>query len=62
MKKRKQRKIQKKNKKLKYYALINKNDNFLYGVFEPSKNGLEKAKEYLAKIDSTNKYYKIKKF
>lgn len=62
MKNKQQIKKQQKKKKLKYYALVSKNDNFLYGVFEPSERGLEKAKEYLLKIDSTNKYYKIKKF
>jgi hypothetical protein len=56
-------KLRKKTKKkIKYYALISKNDNFLHGVFAPSKDGLKKAKEYLLKIDSDNKYYKIKKF
>jgi len=49
-------------KKIKYYALINKNDNFLHGVFPPSVEGLKKAKEYLLKIDADNNYYKIKKF
>jgi hypothetical protein len=58
----KNKKSLKKKKKIKYYALISKTDNFLYGVFEPSKVGLEKAKEYLSKIDPKDKYYRIKKF
>lgn len=64
MKNKKPKKIIQKKKKLKskYYAIFNKNDNFLQGVFEPSKEGLSKAKEHLLKIDPTNKNYKIKKY
>lgn len=56
------KKIKKQKKSFKYYGLIGKTDNFLYGAFEPSKIGLEKAKEHLLKIDSNNKNLKIKKF
>jgi len=51
-----------KKAKFKYYGLIGVSDNFLYGAFEASDLGLKKAKEHLLKIDSDNKYYKIKKF
>lgn len=61
------KKIAKKNnkqKKLKhrYYAIFSKNDNFLYGVFPPSKDGLSKARAHILKIDPLNKNYKIKKY
>jgi len=48
--------------KHKYYAIFSKNDNFLYGVFPPSKEGLSKAKAHILKIDPSNKNYKIKKY
>jgi len=53
-----------KQKKLKhkYYAIFSKNDNFLHGVFPPSKDGLSKAKAHILKIDPSNKNYKIKKY
>jgi hypothetical protein len=53
-----------KQKKLKhkYYAILRKNDNFLHGVFPPSKDGLSKAKAHILKIDPSNKNYKIKKY
>jgi len=64
MKNKKTKKIIKKQNKLegKYYAIFNKNDNFLHGVFPPSKEGLSKAKAHILKIDPSNKYYKIKKY
>ena len=52
----------KKTKSVKYYAVYSKNDNFLHGVFPPSKEGLIKAKDYILKIDPFNKNYKIKKY
>lgn len=64
MKKKKHKKIIQKKKKLKhkYYAIFSKNDNFLYGVFPPSEDGLSKAKAHILKIDPYNKNYKIKKY
>jgi hypothetical protein len=57
------KKIKTKKIKLpKYYAVHNKSDNFLHGVFPPSKEGLIKAKAYILKIDPSNKNYKIKKY
>ena len=45
MKKKTKTKNQKQKKlKHKYYAVFSKNDNFLYGVFPPSKEGLSKPK------------------
>lgn len=52
----------KKQKRISYYAILNKNDNFLHGVFPPSKEGLLKAKAYISKIDPTNRNYKIKEY
>ena len=52
----------KKTKLVKYYAVYSKSDNFLHGVFPPSKEGLIKAKAHILKIDPTNKNYKIKKY
>ena len=52
----------KKPKKHKYYAVFSKTDNFLHGVFSPSKEGLIKAKAHILKIDPSNKNYKIKKY
>lgn len=52
----------KKTKKPKYYAVYSKTDNFLHGVFSPSKEGLIKAKAHILKIDPSNKNYKIKKY
>ena len=51
-----------KSKRKKYYAILCKNDNFLHGVFPPSKEGLLKAKAHILKIDPSNKNYKIKKY
>lgn len=47
-------------KKKKYYLLVSKKDNFQYGVFPYSKEGLEKAKLYLTKITTKPELYKIK--
>lgn len=52
----------KKIKPAKYYAVYSKSDNFLHGVFPPSKEGLLKAKAHILKIDPSNKRYKIKKY
>jgi hypothetical protein len=49
-------------KQLKYYAVYSKSDNFLHGVFPPSKEGLLKAKAHILKIDPSNKNYQIKKY
>jgi hypothetical protein len=51
-----------KKQKNKYYAIFSKSDNFLHGVFPPSQYGLCKAKEYLLKLDPSNKNYKIIKY
>jgi len=47
--------------KKKYYGIYSKNDNFLYGVFPLNKEGYQKAKEYLYKIDRTQKNFYIKR-
>ena len=52
----------KKTKQAKYYAVYSISDNFLHGVFPPSKEGLIKAKAHILKIDPSNKNYKIKKY
>ena len=52
----------KKTKLVKYYAVYSISDNFLHGVFPPSKEGLIKAKAHILKIDPSNKNYKIKKY
>jgi len=52
----------KKKKQLKYYAVYSKSDNFLHGIFPPSKEGLIKAKAHVLKLDPTTKNYKIKKY
>jgi hypothetical protein len=52
----------KKTKLVKYYAVYSKSDNFLHGVFPPSKEGLLKAKAHILKIDPSNKNYRIKKY
>lgn len=52
----------KNTKPIKYYAVYSKIDNFLHGVFAPSKEGLLKAKAHILQIDPSNKKYKIKKF
>jgi hypothetical protein len=52
----------KKKKQIKYYAVYSRSDNFLHGVFPPSKEGLIKAKAHVLKLDPTNKNYKIKKY
>ena len=44
-----------KPKKQKYYAVHSKNDNFLHGVFPLSKEGYDKAIEYISKINPKNK-------
>lgn len=64
MKNKKNKKIIQKHKKTKhkYYAVFSKSDNFLHGVFPPSKEGLSKAKAHILKIDPSNKNYKIKKY
>ena len=51
-----------KTKKTKYYAVYGKSDNFLYGVFAPSKEGLIEAKQYLLKLDPSTKNFKLVKF
>jgi hypothetical protein len=58
----KKNKKTKKIKQAKYYAIYSKSDNFLHGVFSPSKEGLIKAKAHILKIDPSNKNYKIKKY
>ena len=52
----------KKTKQAKYYAVYSKSDNFLHGVFPPSKEGLLKAKAHILKIDPSNKNYRIIKY
>lgn len=47
-------------KKKKYYILLSKKDNFQYGVFPYSKEGLNNAKNYLNKITTKPELYKIK--
>ena len=56
------KKNKQKKQKNKYYAIFSKTDNFLYGVFPSSQDGLFKAKEYLIKLDPSNKNYKIIKY
>jgi hypothetical protein len=57
----KKNKIKKtKLKKKKYYILISKKDNFQYGVFPYSKDGLINAKNYLNKITTKPELYSIK--
>lgn len=58
----KKRKIkqQRTTKKKKYYILISKKDNFQYGVFPYSKEGLTNARNYLGKITTRPELYKIK--
>lgn len=56
----KSKKIKTATKKKKYYLLVSKKDNFQYGVFPYSKDGLEKAKIYLNKITTKPELYKIK--
>ena len=60
MKKIKKNKNQCKTKKKKYYLILSKKDRFQYGVFPYSKDGLEKAREYLQKITTKPELYKIK--
>jgi hypothetical protein len=57
MSKKKKQKIQKKKK---YYLLISKKDNFQYGVFPYSKEGLQNARSYLGKITTKPELYTIK--
>jgi hypothetical protein len=47
-------------KKKKYYLLISKKDNFQYGVFPYSKEGLARAKLYLNKITAKPELYSIR--
>lgn len=47
-------------KKKKYYLIISKKDNFQYGVFPYSKEGLNNAKNYLSKITTKPELYRIK--
>lgn len=47
-------------KKKKYYLLISKKDNFQYGVFPYSKEGLNNARSYLNKITTKPELYTIK--
>lgn len=54
------KKKQKITKKKKYYLLISKKDNFQYGVFPYSKEGLNNARKYLTKITTKPELYKIK--
>jgi len=57
----KKNKIKKtKLKKKKYYILISIKDNFQYGVFPYSKDGLINAKNYLNKITTKPELYSIK--
>ena len=53
-------KQQKSTKRKKYYILISKKDNFQYGVFPYSKEGLNHARNYLNKITTKPELYKIK--
>ncbi len=52
----------KKKKRIKYYAVYSKHDNFLHGVFPPSSLGLISAKNYITEMDPSKKKYTIKKF
>ena len=47
-------------KKKKYYLIVSKKDNFQYGVFPHSKEGLTNARSYLKKITTKPELYKIK--
>lgn len=50
-----------KTKKKKYYGVYSKENNFLYGAFELNKEGLLKAKKYMAKLsDKKDKKFYIK--
>jgi len=53
-------KKQKTIKRKKYYLLVSKKDNFQYGVFPYSKEGLNNARSYLKKITTKPELYKIK--
>ena len=50
-------------KKLKYYAVYSKKDNFFHGAFPLTKEGFKSAKAYISKIAPKNKknYYIEKK-
>jgi hypothetical protein len=48
-------------KKNKYYAILSKKDKFLYGAFPLSKEGKDKAEEYIKKISNKSKCLYIKK-
>jgi len=52
-----------KAKKMKYYGVYSKNDNFLHGVFPITKDGFKLAQAYISKIAPKNKknYYIEKK-
>lgn len=54
------KKKQKSTRKKKYYLLVSKKDNFQYGVFPYSKEGLNSARSYLNKITTKPELYKIK--
>jgi len=56
----KKQKTKVKAKKKKYYLLISKKDNFQYGVFPYSKEGLSNARSYLNKITTKPELYTIK--
>jgi len=60
MKNKKQKNKINRLKKKKYYLLISKKDNFQYGVFPYSKEGLLHAKNYLNKITTKPELYTIK--
>lgn len=53
---------QNKSKKHKFYGIYSKNDNFLYGVFPFSTEGLKNAQKYIqSKLKTKNNLYYIKK-
>ena len=60
MKNKKQKNKMNRLKKKKYYLLISKKDNFQYGVFPYSKEGLLHAKNYLNKMTTKPELYTIK--
>jgi hypothetical protein len=48
-------------KKQKYYGIYAENDKFLHGVFPFSKEGYNKALEYIKKISTKQNKFYIKK-
>jgi len=54
------KKKEKARRKKKYYILISRKDNFQYGVFPYSKEGLNHARSYLNKITTKPELYRIK--